>query len=86
MRMCIVCRQRREKKEFIRLVKDADGQIHVDATGKEQARGAYLCRERKCLELARKKHALERTFSRRIDDSVYERLFKEAGELSEQQG
>lgn len=63
VRTCIACRTARGKRELIRLVRTAEGQVEIDATGKKSGRGAYLCRYRQCwdagLERRRLDHALK---------------------------
>jgi len=59
-RMCVGCRAKRPKKELVRVVRTPEGQILVDATGKEAGRGAYICPEEACLNRAVKSKALER--------------------------
>lgn len=90
MRMCTGCGEMKPKKELVRIVKaperqGEDGkalpaQISLDLTGKSPGRGAYLCRNAECLRLARKARRLERAFSCRIPDEVYEKI---EGELAE---
>jgi len=77
MRMCVGCRQMCSKKDLIRIVRSADGQIHMDLTGKAAGRGAYLCKEAQCLEKAIKIKALERAFEQKIEDDLYEQLKEE---------
>jgi len=72
MRMCIGCHENQPKKDLIRVVKSPEGEISLDLTGKKAGRGAYLCRKSSCLELARKKRQLERSFSCQIQPEVYE--------------
>jgi hypothetical protein len=72
MRMCLGCNEMKPKKELIRVVKSPEGEISLDFTGKKSGRGAYICRSSECLEKARKGRRLEKSFSCRIDDSVYE--------------
>lgn len=89
MRMCTGCGQMKPKKELVRIVKapertGEDGspmppEIALDLTGKKPGRGAYLCRDRECLRLARKARRLERAFSCKIPDEIYERI---EGELT----
>ncbi|MCR4418938.1 MAG: YlxR family protein [Clostridia bacterium] len=59
-RMCVGCRAKRPKKELVRVVRTPEGQILVDATGKQAGRGAYICPEEACLNRAVKSKALER--------------------------
>ena len=60
MRMCIACRESKPKKELIRIVKNKEGELNVDTTGKMPGRGAYLCPSVACLERAFKTKALQR--------------------------
>lgn len=72
MRMCLGCGEMKPKKELMRAVKSPDGEISLDFTGKKAGRGAYICRSCGCFEKARKARRLEKSFSCRIDESVYE--------------
>ena len=73
-RTCIGCNEIKEKKELIRIVKNKDGEISVDKTGKANGRGAYLCDNIECLERAIKAKKLERTFETSIENKIYEDL------------
>ena len=81
-RTCTGCRESKEKKELIRIVRDKEGNVFVDVTGRQNGRGAYICKSTECLEKAIKNKGLERTLKiSSIDSEVYERLQKEiAGE------
>lgn len=79
MRMCLGCGEMKPKKELIRAVKSPEGEISLDFTGKKHGRGAYICRSGECLEKARKGRRFEKSFSCRIEESVYEVM---AGELA----
>ncbi len=72
MRMCLGCGEMKPKKELIRAVKSPEGEISLDFTGKKAGRGAYICRSLECFEKARKGRRLEKSFSCKIDESVYE--------------
>ncbi|MCD4712940.1 MAG: YlxR family protein [Clostridiales bacterium] len=74
MRKCIGCGIQKPKKELIRVVKNKDGEVSVDFTGKANGRGAYICKDRKCFDLAIKKNAFNRALESKIDDSVFEAL------------
>ena len=78
----MVCRQRREKDELIRVVRVND-EIIIDQSGKAQGRGAYLCKNKECINQAQKRKALERAFSGKVDVSVYDKLVQTAEELNE---
>lgn len=77
MRMCTGCGEVKPKKELVRVVKDPDGNVSLDLTGKKAGRGAYVCKNPKCLALARKSKRIERSFSMKIPDEVYESMEKE---------
>lgn len=76
IRMCMVCRNRAEKSELIRIVVQ-DGEAVVDKTAKIQRRGFYMCRG--CLSEARKKRVLERVLKHRVEPEAYDRLIADAG-------
>ena len=78
--MCLGCGEMKPKKELIRAVKSPDGEISLDLTGRKPGRGAYLCRSEECLRLARKGRKLEKSFSCRIDDEVYDLMEKQLAE------
>lgn len=77
MRMCLGCGEMKPKKELIRAVKSPEGDISLDFTGKKSGRGAYICKSTDCLEKARKGRRFEKSFSCRVDDSVYEVMMNE---------
>ncbi|WP_028509000.1 YlxR family protein [Ruminococcus sp. NK3A76] len=80
MRMCLGCGEMKPKRELIRIVKPAEGEISLDLTGKKNGRGAYICRSADCLRLARKARKLEKSFQCRIDDAVYDSMESELTE------
>lgn len=73
-RTCIGCNEIKLKKELIRIVKNKEGQIFIDRTGKANGRGAYICDNIECLQKAIKTKRLERTFETNIDAKLYEEL------------
>ena len=74
MRTCIGCNNAKPKKELIRIVKSSDGEVLIDFTGKKNGRGAYVCRDISCLEMAIKTKRLSRAFEMPIENEVYEKL------------
>lgn len=76
-RTCIGCNEIKTKKELIRIVKNKNGNISVDKTGKAEGRGAYICDNIECLEKAIKTKRLERNFECKIDKQLYESLKQE---------
>ena len=73
-RTCIGCNEKKDKKDFIRIVKDNQNNISIDKTGKANGRGAYICDNIDCLEKAIKNKKIEKSFKMQIDNSVYENL------------
>ena len=76
-RQCVGCREMKEKRELIRVVKSPEGEISLDFRGKKPGRGAYVCPSAECLKRARKTRALERAFSASIPPEVYDALEEE---------
>ena len=76
-RQCMGCRERKAKKELIRVVRCTDGSVQLDFSGKLNGRGAYLCPDSACLAKAQKAKALERSLEVPIPEEVYDRLSKE---------
>ncbi len=77
LRQCVGCGEMKGKKEMMRVLKNAEGEICLDITGKKNGRGAYLCKQRECLQKARKNKGLERSLKISIPEEVYETLNKE---------
>ena len=80
MRQCVGCKEMKNKREMMRVLKTAEGSIVIDTTGRKNGRGAYLCMTKECLVKARKNKGLERSFKMSIPDEVYEELEKEFDE------
>lgn len=76
LRMCVSCREMKDKKELIRIVKNKENQIFVDPTFKANGRGAYLCNNIDCLEKGVKTKALNRAFKCEINEEVVENIKK----------
>ena len=73
-RMCVVCRNHKEKRQLVRIVRASDGTLGIDPTGKANGRGAYICKETDCIEKAQKQKRLERAFSMSIPQELYQAL------------
>ena len=84
MRQCTGCREMKNKKEMIRVLKTSEDEIILDATGRKNGRGAYLCFSRECLAKARKNQGLERSLKASIPDEVYDSLEKELESIEQQ--
>ena len=76
-RQCMGCRERKAKRELIRVVRGTDGIVSLDFSGKLNGRGAYICPNKDCLKKAQKIKSLERSLEVPIPQEVYDRLEKE---------
>ena len=76
-RQCMGCRERKEKREMIRVVRTTEGTVSLDFSGKLNGRGAYVCPDAACLQKARKTRSLERCLEVEIPEDVYDRLARE---------
>ena len=79
VRRCVGCQEMKNKKEMIRVIRTKEGEFLLDATGKKNGRGAYICPSKECLGKAVKSKGLERSFKQAIPEEVYEALEKEKG-------
>ena len=84
MRKCVGCQEMKSKKEMMRVLKTSEDTFELDATGKKNGRGAYLCFSKECFEKAVKNKGLERSFKQAIPKEVYESLKKEMEQIDEQ--
>ncbi len=73
-RMCVACRARGERNSLFRIVKPKDSAPGLDTVGNMMGRGAYVCKDSKCIETAQKRRALNRALRCEIDDSLYNQL------------
>ena len=76
-RQCMGCRERKAKRELIRIVRGTDGNVTVDFGGKLNGRGAYICPDPECLKKVQRSKALERSLETAIPEEVYQRLCRE---------
>lgn len=74
LRKCISCGESKSKKELIRVVKTNENEVFVDLTGKANGRGAYICPNANCFEIARKSKKISRALQIEINDELYDRL------------
>ena len=81
LRQCVGCGEMKGKKDMIRVLRTVEDQICLDATGKKNGRGAYICRDRECLKKAAKNKGLERSFKMSIPAAVYSMLEEEFDHL-----
>lgn len=81
LRKCLGCDEMIGKKGLLRIVKTKDGEIALDLTGRKSGRGAYICKDKECFALARKKRSLERSLKCQIPEEVYNQLEQEIEKL-----
>lgn len=84
LRSCIVCRAQKDKRELVRIVKQKDGTIVLDPTGKLDGRGAYVCRDSKCIDELEKRRALNRTFKVPVEAETYAAIKEELKKLCDE--
>ncbi len=77
MRQCMGCNEHKPKAELIRVLRSPEGEISLDFVGKKSGRGAYLCRDAKCLKKARKSHRIDKVLECEIPESVYDAMEEE---------
>lgn len=77
MRMCLGCREMKPKRELVRIVRNNQGQISLDRTGKAPGRGAYICPNQACLNACIKTKALSRAFEAPVDEQVLDAIKEE---------
>ena len=80
LRKCIGCNEMKDKRELVRIVRNKEGEISVDLTGKKPGRGAYICKSIDCLNKAQKAKRLERAFSTAIEAEIYDTLRSDLSE------
>lgn len=76
MRTCVVTKEKLPKRELIRIVRNKDGEVFVDETGKQNGKGVYLKLVREVVEEARKKNLLSRYLECEVEENIYEELEK----------
>ncbi|HEX3011489.1 MAG TPA: YlxR family protein [Syntrophomonadaceae bacterium] len=69
-RMCVGCREMKNKRDLVRVVKTPEGSVMLDTTGKKSGRGAYVCPNQECLSLAVKHKALQKALQQEIPAEV----------------
>ena len=79
-RQCMGCRERKEKRELIRVVRAPDGSVSLDFRGKAPGRGAYICPDMACLKKALRSKALDRSLEVTVPEEIYARLEQEMEE------
>ena len=73
-RTCVVTREKCEKKDLLRVVRDNNGNVFVDDTNKANGRGAYLKKDKDVILKAKDSKVLERHLEVKIPESIYDEL------------
>ncbi len=84
MRKCVGCGEMKPKKELMRILRTQENEFVLDATGKKNGRGAYLCPSAECFRKAVKNRGLERSFGQAVPQEAYDRLAKEMGDIEKE--
>ena len=71
IRQCIACRELKEKRVMLRIVKNSDGKIFLDFSSKAAGRGAYICDNPDCIKKLKKGRLLNKVFSCAVDEVIY---------------
>lgn len=77
LRMCVACRELKEKRAMLRVVKNSEGKIFIDFSSKAAGRGAYVCDNSECIKKLSKQKILNKVFSCAVDESVYAAIEEE---------
>ena len=77
LRMCVACRELKEKRAMLRIVKNSDGKIFIDFSSKAQGRGAYICDNPDCVKKLTSRKLLNKVFSGQVSDDVYAAITEE---------
>lgn len=73
-RMCLGCREMKNKKELIRIVRTPEGEIELDNTGKKPGRGAYICPDLQCYSKAVKSKSIQKALEKSIPEEINEKI------------
>ena len=76
-RMCVACRQMKEKRELTRVVENAAGGIFLDFSLKAAGRGAYVCKDEACIKRLKKQRLLNKAFSAPVGEEIYDKIEEE---------
>ncbi len=79
-RKCLGCNEMKDKKDLLRVVRDKDGNVFFDKTGKASGRGAYICKNPECFKKCRKGGRFEKAFKSKINESIYDQLEQKLNE------
>ncbi|MBR5615707.1 MAG: YlxR family protein [Clostridia bacterium] len=84
-RQCMGCNEHKPKADLLRVVRSPEGEVSLDTTGRKSGRGAYICRDVKCLRRARKSRRLDHNLECTIPEEVYDRMEEELERYADEQ-
>ena len=76
LRTCSVCREKKDRKELLRVVREPNGDVSVDCGQKLNGRGAYLCKNQRCIEKAQKSKVLDRQLEICVPQEIFDKLLE----------
>ena len=74
LRMCIACREMKDKNAMLKIVKNKNGTIEIDKRYDKEGRGAYLCKDINCYNICVKKKCLNRAFKSNVENEILEKI------------
>ncbi len=74
LRTCVESKEKLDKKELLRIVKNKEGIVFVDDTLKANGRGCYLKKDKEVIEKARKSKSIDRSLGIEVPETVYTEL------------
>ena len=80
LRKCVITNEQHPKMEMFRVVRTPEGEVYVDLKGKMNGRGAYISKNKKAIEIAKKKKILNIKLEVKVTDEIYEQLLSLIGE------
>ncbi len=76
LRKCVITGEQHPKMEMFRVVREPDGNVVIDSTGKVRGHGVYLCKDETVIANAKKKKVLNRFLEVSVPDEIYDELIK----------
>lgn len=76
LRKCVGCQAQFAKRDLIRVVRDKEGNVSLDKTGRANGRGAYICNKSECLVTALKRKAIQRALEVELAQEIQDELMK----------
>lgn len=74
LRTCVGCQNKKPKREMMRIIKTPKGNYEIDTTGKKSGRGAYLCYNIECLNIAIREKRIDKTFKKDVPAQIIDDL------------